>query len=460
MPSATICSTRRATTWPTRSKPSASAAPASSARAATTPGSTASPTCSRAARASATSAMSNAEERLANDPTSELWGEHRSRYRFAAQFLRQPGQARAGRGQRRRLRPATCCARPARAPIGVDYDAAALGEVRQRQPRRGWSARDATRLPLATQSVDLVVSFETIEHVPGRAGAGATRSAACSSPAAAWCCRRRIAPSVRRAAHQQSVPHPRVHRRRAARPAAERVRRRPRCTVSGRAPTYRYVPFLMIEPHLEPSALAWKLLVRLPFALKNRSRWPSAAARSTPAKTTTASSPRRRRRPRPAGRRRDDACVFSAIIPTYNCAAFVGRAIESALDQRLPGDGEVEVIVVDDESTDATPEVAAGVRRAHPLHAPGQSARGRRAQRGRRTSHRHATSPSSTQTTTGCPGKLAADLARFEQADRPGAGLLARTQRRPGRPRHRRAPPGHARRATCSGSSPAKRSCP
>ena len=27
------------------------------------------------------------EERLGNDPTSELWGEHRSRYRFAAQFV-------------------------------------------------------------------------------------------------------------------------------------------------------------------------------------------------------------------------------------------------------------------------------------------------------------------------------------------------------------------------------------
>ena len=28
----------------------------------------------------------SAAEHLANDPTSELWGEHRSRYRFAARF--------------------------------------------------------------------------------------------------------------------------------------------------------------------------------------------------------------------------------------------------------------------------------------------------------------------------------------------------------------------------------------
>src|SRR5207237_4891291 len=51
--------------------------------------------------------------------------------------------------------------------------------------------------------------------------------------------------------------------------------------------------------------------------------------------------------------------VVSAIIATYNQAAFVGRAIQSALDQRLPGDAGVEVIVVDDGSTDATPHVTA-----------------------------------------------------------------------------------------------------
>ena len=59
------------------------------------------------------------EERLANDPTSELWGEHRSRYRFAAQFA--AGQrildvaSGAGFGLQM-LRQANGC------PIGLDYD--------------------------------------------------------------------------------------------------------------------------------------------------------------------------------------------------------------------------------------------------------------------------------------------------------------------------------------------------
>jgi hypothetical protein len=32
---------------------------------------------------------------------------------------------------------------------------------------------------------------------------------------------------------------------------------------------YRHIRFLMIEPHVEPSAIIWKLQTRLPFAIKN-----------------------------------------------------------------------------------------------------------------------------------------------------------------------------------------------
>ena len=45
------------------------------------------------------------------------------------------------------------------------------------------------------------------------------------------------------------------------------------------------------------------------------------------------------------------------IIPTYNRAHCVGEAIQSVLDQTVPAD---EIIVIDDGSTDTTPEVLAG----------------------------------------------------------------------------------------------------
>lgn len=110
--------------------------------------------------------------------------------------------------------------------------------------------------------------------------------------------------------------------------------------------------------------------------------------------------------------------VFSAIIPTYNRAEFVGHAIDSALAQRLPGDAEVEVWVVDDESTDATAQVAASFgSRIRYLHQ-----HNRREGAARNTGAAHALGEYFAFLDSDdywLPGKLAADLGRFEQTDRP-----------------------------------------
>lgn len=50
--------------------------------------------------------------------------------------------------------------------------------------------------------------------------------------------------------------------------------------------------------------------------------------------------------------------MISIVIPTYNYARFLPDAIDSALAQEVPG-AELEVLVVDDGSTDETPEVLA-----------------------------------------------------------------------------------------------------
>lgn len=44
---------------------------------------------------------------------------------------------------------------------------------------------------------------------------------------------------------------------------------------------------------------------------------------------------------------------FSVVIPTYNRRDRIGEAIDSALSQGYDA-GEIEVIVVDDRSTDGT----------------------------------------------------------------------------------------------------------
>jgi glycosyltransferase involved in cell wall biosynthesis len=112
------------------------------------------------------------------------------------------------------------------------------------------------------------------------------------------------------------------------------------------------------------------------------------------------------------------AVVMSAIIPTYNQATFVGRAIESGLDQRLPNDAQVEVIVVDDESTDSTADVLATFGdRVTCLRQPNRregAARNVGAARAQGTYLAFLDSDD-----YWLPGKLAADLERFERADRP-----------------------------------------
>jgi len=51
--------------------------------------------------------------------------------------------------------------------------------------------------------------------------------------------------------------------------------------------------------------------------------------------------------------------TVSVVIPAYNSAAYLSRAIESALGQRYPQD-RLEVIIVDDGSSDDSPAIAEG----------------------------------------------------------------------------------------------------
>ena len=56
-----------------------------------------------------------------------------------------------------------------------------------------------------------------------------------------------------------------------------------------------------------------------------------------------------------------DQMRFSVIVPAYNEAAYLGRALDSLLHQDYSG--RYEVIVVDNNSTDGTAAIAAAVRR-------------------------------------------------------------------------------------------------
>ncbi|MBV9172847.1 MAG: glycosyltransferase family 2 protein [Chloroflexi bacterium] len=108
--------------------------------------------------------------------------------------------------------------------------------------------------------------------------------------------------------------------------------------------------------------------------------------------------------------------LVSAIIPTHNRARLVVEAIRGALAQRLPG-GDVEVIVVDDESTDNTPEVVRTFPSVRYLRQPN-----RREAAARNLGARHANGVYLAFVDDDdfwLPDKLANDVARFEQPDAP-----------------------------------------
>ena len=213
--------------------------------------------------------MSRAEERLANDPTSELWGEHRSRYRFAAR-LATAGQrvldvaCGAGFGLELLKEVGAC-------PLGVDYDAAALADVRHRsrKPEHCRLVRaDATQLPFEDQAFELVVSFETIEHVTDaqafvheiRRVLRPRAKLVLSTPNRAFGTPERHA---RNPFHVREFTADELHDLLSA--SFEQVQ------LFGQRPTpaYRYVPFLMIERDLSPAAFSWKLMARLPFSARD-----------------------------------------------------------------------------------------------------------------------------------------------------------------------------------------------
>ncbi len=205
-----------------------------------------------------------AEERLADDPSSELWGEHLSRYRFACRgvaALRVLDVA-CGAGFGLRLLQGA----GARA-IGMDLDFSALAEGRSLSGGPTACA-DVTRLPLPRASLDRVVSFETLEHVPDAEAmvaelAGVLRPTGdliLSTPNLAF-----GPPEL----HTRNPFH--VREFSAGELAALLGLYFDDVVIHGQWPGagYRYVPFRMVDRDVTPRALAWKLQNRLPFSVKD-----------------------------------------------------------------------------------------------------------------------------------------------------------------------------------------------
>lgn len=209
-----------------------------------------------------------AAERLGNDPRHELWGEHRSRYRLACETgvrgLRVLDMACGAGFGLQMLRQAGARV------VGLDLDAAALAEARGVAGGAPVARADAARLPLPDACLDAVVSFETIEHVPDAAAVVAELRRVLrpggwlllSTP------NRLFGPPER-----HTPDHNPYHVREFSAPElADLLRPRfAQVRIMGQRPhpSYRYVPFLLLDSRRDLRAVPWKLANRLPYPLKD-----------------------------------------------------------------------------------------------------------------------------------------------------------------------------------------------
>jgi SAM-dependent methyltransferase len=104
-------------------------------------------------------------ERFTPECVREIWYEHWHRYAFALPLVRgrRVLDAACGEGYGSAL-----LSRVAASVLGVDLDTETIDHARQRYGDRAglrFQVGDATALDLAPGSVDVVVSFETLEHV-------------------------------------------------------------------------------------------------------------------------------------------------------------------------------------------------------------------------------------------------------------------------------------------------------
>ena len=104
-------------------------------------------------------------ERFTPECVREIWYEHWHRYLFAWRIAegKRVLDAACGEGYGSAL-----LARTARSVLGLDIDASSIAHARERYGSQGnlrFEAGDATLLDVEPASFDLIVSFETLEHV-------------------------------------------------------------------------------------------------------------------------------------------------------------------------------------------------------------------------------------------------------------------------------------------------------
>lgn len=108
-------------------------------------------------------------ERATLYPGSPMWGEHRSRYHFAAEFVKGKTvlDIACGTGFGEQI----LIDAGAKQVLASDYSEEALQITKKlNTPRTAIFRSDGTRLPFADNSIEVITSFETVEHIENYEG--------------------------------------------------------------------------------------------------------------------------------------------------------------------------------------------------------------------------------------------------------------------------------------------------
>lgn len=123
-----------------------------------------------ATKSAASTELAFTGERFTPECVREIWYEHMHRYALATRLCagKRVLDAACGEGYGTAM-----LATVASEAVGVDVDHEAVAHARQRyagQPGLGFQQADVTRLPFDDAHFDVVVSFETLEHLENQAG--------------------------------------------------------------------------------------------------------------------------------------------------------------------------------------------------------------------------------------------------------------------------------------------------
>lgn len=218
----------------------------------------------------------SSEERIQPSKKTHWWGEHRSRYRFASRYAQGRVVLDAACGPGYGSKMLVDAGAPLVVAVDISWDAVREARATAGSDRTVVCVNDASQLALKPGSIDLVASFETLEHVE-RQEDFIDEVRRVLSPAGVFVV---STPNALISKPVDGKPRNPFHTREFTPPELEALLRSrfSDVTLLGQRmpPGYRFTPIVELRHEMATDLrtragfLAWRLQHKMPFVLKER----------------------------------------------------------------------------------------------------------------------------------------------------------------------------------------------